>query len=937
MGLPVLPVLNAYLEDGGDEIIVVEQQLDGTARERRVRAPYTSYHRAADIDANLMRALKRAEQVAHVAREGETWIRIGWRDEVARRQARYKMKDFGVEMFEGDVDPVMYWLVSTRATIAKPRRCYLDLETDSRVPLSRKQDMRVLTWSVTDHATGKTMRGVLEEDTDDAEAVLLETLVRVLEDFDQVCIWEGDWDGGEFDTFVFDNRTRKRGLGVDARKWMWLNQLAVWRRMNQHSAESGAEKESMKLEDIAFEQLGEGKAKAPAWVVERFGERAQKSLGMLAWDLWEAGGKFRQLLSDYNARDTELLRELELKKGYITLFQALAEVCGIPPVTQSLRPTRQMDGFLLRLGRDRDHRFPTKGFQEDDGEDKGKFRGAVVIHPKSVPDDDEGWTKQHAAEWRRANGFKNGILRNINVCDFASLYPSVMRTWNLSADVRVGWKTQADIKRTGIAPGTCWSPGTNLVTRSDVEGIIPFALGELIRLRKEFSDLAASLPPGTPEWQNAMAKSTAFKVAANSFYGGGGSKYSRFNDRDVSEATTQNSVHLLMITAAEAEKRKMVVVYGDTDSVFTCGSTEDGYRTFVNWLNAKRFPAEVASHGCAKNHIKLAFEKTFERIVFISAKAYVGRYSQYKGTPAERDENGKLTGEPEIKGVAWKRGDKGKLARELQGKIIDCLVGGVKLRNAEGKKISINPDLDTPTEDLAVYRKLIEDARNHVLAEPLPIHEVRLSAGLSKSLKAYGDACTDAHVRAARVLASRGESVGEGQRIEYVVVDGSKSPQVVIPACDYNGECDRFYLWERVYRPSRSLLEAAFPDEDWEHYEDVRPKKPRARAQKVSDEQLGLSLVKTKKRDSVDVDELAVPVFSTVPLVVEIPEDAGEPAVERVKQALLQHPGARAVEIVIALRSGARAVLRTPLRVSTGPQLREAVDAAISGIDPSAS
>ena len=57
-------------------------------------------------------------------------------------------------------------------------------------------------------------------------------------------------------------------------------------------------------------------------------------------------------------------------------------------------------------------------------------------------------------------------------------------------------------------------------------GVWPVSVGYFVWIRK-----------GTPEWQDAMSASTAYKVVANSFYGAGGSAKSRYNDRDVSEAT----------------------------------------------------------------------------------------------------------------------------------------------------------------------------------------------------------------------------------------------------------------------------------------------------------------------------------------------------------------------------------------------------------------
>ena len=993
---PASPIIiNAFLDDDGRRIIVREKLPDGI-RERRIRASYTTYHRTEDISPKLRRSLSESDHVAHVAYEGEgnKWTRIGWKNDALRRSARWQFRDIGVPVYEGDVDPVMYWLVSQNARIAKPRRVYLDLEADSDVPLSRKQDMRILSWSLTAHELGaegtvETLVEVLEEDTEEGEERLLRKLVANLENFDQISVWEGDWKGGEFDSFVFPARARRCGIDVDPRRWIWINQLAVWKKMNAHSAESGAEKESFKLDDVAFEQLGMGKEPIPEWVVERFGEKAKKGLGGMTRELYDAGGRFRELLARYNARDTEILRALEMRKGYLTLFQSTCEICGIPPVTQSLQPTRQMDGFILRLGREDNHRFGTKSFrsENEDGEEKKKFKGAVVFHPKSVPDPDEGWTEELAAAWRRENGFPNGILRNVHVCDFKSLYPSVMRTWNLSGDAVVGRMSEREVQKKGIPEGTCWSPGTGLLTRAAPAGYVPRALAVLMANRQQYADAAAALPYGTPEWQDMMSKSNACKVTANSFYGGGGTPGSRFYNVEVSESCTQNGVHFLKMTAEEGESRKMVLVYGDTDSNMVIGPTMAGFDKFVSWLNRKRIPEEVRKFGCTENHVELAFEKSYSRVVFVAAKAYVASLLHYKwsttcnrctkanGDPGsvdarklvcrdcgyQYDELPKNLGEPEIKGVAYKRGDKGKLARELQGKIIDLLVGGLKVKDASGKRLPANlglrigadaegdpvivgpdepgRDVETPTDDLDVYRAVLRAVRDHVLSDALPLEEVRFSKSINKDrLKEYvkktasGKESIPAHVVVAKTLQDRGESVGKGTRIEFVVVDGSASPHIVIPATDYAGECDRFYLWDRVYTPSKALLEAAFPDEDWEEWSNVRPKKPRGKGAKVPEGQLGLALLSGSTSTRVDVEaELAMPTFKSRPLVVEVPEEAGEEAIARLKEVFARHPGARSVVIHILTRGGSRAVLQVPFRVSTGPKLREDVALAIEG------
>lgn len=979
-------VLNVIPDDRPDRILVYERGDDGETHERYARAEYTSWHRAAEIDRNLMRQLNGSRIVQSVKPDG-SWIRIAWLNRETRWAGIRELREFGVDSYEADVDPCLTYLIESKAEIAQPRRCYLDIEADSRVPLNRKEDMRVLSVAIVGEKDDDEHIVVLEEDTDEAEAALLERVCEILEGYDQICVWEGDFKGGEFDSVVLPARLRLHSIPVDDRRWMWLNQLAVWKKMNQHAAESGAEKESFRLDDIAFEQIGEEKTRAPAWVVERI-PKAERGLGPVAWDLWAEGGKFRKLLAKYNLHDSRLLRSLERAKGFIGLFQSVCEACGIPPVNRSLGAARRMDGFMLRLGREHDHRFPTKHYENDDEDEVAKFKGAVVFPPKSVPDEDSGWTADDARRWREAHGFLNGILYNVHVCDFSSLYPSMMQTFNLSAEAVVGWREKGKPR----PEGTIESPGTGLLTRAEPHGFLKLAFFVLKAKRKEYSDLAATLPVGSPEWLAAMSKSSAYKTINNSFYGVGGSKHSRFNHRDCSEACTQNSVHFLKIVVNEGERRGMVTVAGDTDSSFVIQPSTEGFQKFVRWLNAKRFPSEVKSYGCVDNFIEIAFEKTFERIVFLKKKNYIGRYSQYKGMPADRECHGfrrtfkkklgdfvwldgektvangeecptckgpgKLAGEPEVKGVAYKRGDRGKLARELQGRVIDLLVGGLRVRDAKtGKKVSPNADvfdckrcgkvvfgkpedpkvpecgheavaLEVPAEDISIYHAVISRMRDRVLAGDLSVEEVRLSKTVREPLRDYGrDGNTvPTHILVARELVARGQVIGVGSKIDYVVVDG-KSPQRVIPAEDYEGVCDRFYLWESVFSPTELLLESAFPQQDWKSWGKVRPK-PGKKGKKPLPGQLGLAIdVSTPEEAQRDI---GVSSYKAKPVTLRVPDSKGDIVLQRVRAAVMSHPGARAVQFVLVTASGSEAVVPTDLRVSPSPRFQQAYEEAIA-------
>ncbi len=930
------PVVNAYVDDDGAEIVLWEQTASGPV-EKRVRAEYVTWHRAEQIGEERMRQLKAFPTVHSIKLDGD-WVRIGWVDEFARRAGRNGMREYGIAVYEGDVDPVRLWLTDSCTPVARPRRCYLDIETDSRVPFSRKEDMRVLCWAISDDK-GKVAHGVLDVDTDDDEERVLAEMWKVLDGYDQICAWYGGRPDNKdvgFDFYVIAQRTLKRGLPIDLRRWLFLDHLVAWERMN--SAESGAEKESMRLEDIAQAVLGEGKTKAPKFITDRFGDK--KNLGALAWDLWEAGGEFRDLLVAYCIEDTELLRKLEAKKGYLALFQTVCEACSVYGSTRGLFPSIQMDGFMLRLGREKNYRFSTKVYrdEEPDGEGgkKKKFRGAWVMVPRSVGNDkkDSDWTTAQAREWRLARGMKTGILRDVHVADFSGMYPNIILTWNLSEDTKVGHMTEKEWLALPLdqKKGLCRSPGTGLITRTDREGILVIAVREMIRLRKYWADLAATLTPGTPDWYDAMGRSTAYKVVANSFYGVTGQSGGRYFDVEIAESVTQNGVWLIKATIREGEKRKMEAIYSDTDSAFIIGPSRKAFGAFCDWANRVLYPKIANDCGCIENTTKIAFEKSFDRLIMTSAKRYIGRYSHYKGTEA------KANSKPEIKGIEYKRGDTNVFARTLQGQMIDLLVGGCTFKDASGKEQAYNPGIDTPTEEIEIYHAIISKLRERILSEPLTREQVRRSQSLSKPLREYeaeikkdGTEGNDlAHVGVARELERRGEAVAEGTRIEYIVVDGDVSPMRVIPADDFNGDFDRFYLWDTmIYPPTERVLACAFPDQDWASWGNVRPKKARGgRGAKVLEGQLGFQLALSKRED--DEAELAVPTYSAKPLTVRIHEDLGEAGLDRVKAVLKRFPGARAVEIIIELRSGACAVLPSKMRVSTSPTFKIALEEALA-------
>jgi len=891
-------VVNAFVQ--GTRLHVVQRDGQGRRSVAQVPAEWAAYFRHGELPEDLQRQMVRLPCVVGATREGN-WLKFLFRSREERHALFYEKRTRyghenpllarGVPHYEADVDPVRRFVVDSGTNIATPRRCYLDLETDSRLPFSRKEEMRILCWTVVDDTTGQIDTDLLAAEDDYAERDTLQYLWEVLRRYDQVCAWNGgspDRDEGfDFPVLAARSAHTRADAGVDLREWLWLDHKAVFERHNKHSAESGEEKRSFRLQDIAMAVVGQGKNDLDA---------------KHTYEAWKAGGESLGRLVAYNIQDTDLLRRIEEKTGYLDLTTAVAQVCGLFPDNLALLPTRQMDGFLLKLAREKAHHFPSRAYRdrETTQADTEQFEGAFVLHPRTVDAPERG---VDGRAWRKAHGMTNGILRNVHVADFSGMYPNIIRTWNMSLE------TKRPIPVNGPIPeGHCRCPKTGTGFSTTEQGMLPMAVARLIQERKQWNDKKARLPPGTPEWHEADKRSMGLKVVTNGFYGALGNEFSRYYDVDVAEGVTQNGVWLIENTIHAAEQRGWAVVYGDTDSIMVVGTTREEFAEFVKGCNAELYPGLLKSVGCKENFITIAFEKSFDRLVFTRAKRYVGKYSHYKGTAAREDS------EPEVRGLEYKRGDATKQAAELQYAAIKMLVGG--------------------EEDSLAYHNLVLDMRDRVLRGDLVLEDIVLSKALSKSLKEYvtkkkndgSDALQPAHVRIAKLLEARGEDVSPGTRIEYVVVDEENEDpdKRHIPASDFQGECDRHYVWQTlVYPPTQRLLQAAFPDDNWERWARSRPPKPRK----------GRPGTQSGQRDMFEPNE------ELLETRVSNPPDSSQPkpkftvrvdqrkldnrGLEPVSEVLRKSAGDRPCVIELRVEDGRVVVLDTVWKVQDTPALRE--------------
>jgi DNA polymerase-2 len=237
-----------------------------------------------------------------------------------------------------------------------------------------------------------------------------------------------------------------------------------------------------------------------------------------------------------------------------------------------------------------------------------------------------------------------GLYRNILVYDFKSLYPSIIRTFNIDPLTHVPGGDGAVIRTPGGA-----------AFRRDEPGILP--------------DLVATLAAERARAKRAgdAVASQAIKILMNSLFGVLGSPASRLFSPAVANAITTAGQHVIRLAAAAVEARGHRVIYGDTDSLFVDIGEEDAGRAAAHgeMLRAAIGDAVAAAiareFGCT-SHLELEFEKVYARFFMPEVRG---------GTTGSKKRYAGLVGDAlEIVGLEAVRRDWSEVARRFQRELL---------------------------------------------------------------------------------------------------------------------------------------------------------------------------------------------------------------------------------------------------------------------------
>jgi DNA polymerase-2 len=260
---------------------------------------------------------------------------------------------------------------------------------------------------------------------------------------------------------------------------------------------------------------------------------------------------------------------------------------------------------------------------------------------------------------------KAGLFRNVLAFDFKSLYPSIMRTFNIDPLARIRAGTGAG--------GPITAP--NGATFSREPGILPGILDRFFESREEARK------------RGDKRAVYAYKIVMNSFYGVLGTPGCRFAASALAGAITTFGQHILYWARDVVTAEGYEVIYGDTDSLFVLSAQGDdvgdldalGAR-LASLVNAK-LTAYARSSFDVTSRIELEFEGIYRRFFLPPMRSPTsdpdegvaesrGRAKGYAGLVVAAGKDGGVTEYLEVKGMEAVRHDWTPLAQELQRELL---------------------------------------------------------------------------------------------------------------------------------------------------------------------------------------------------------------------------------------------------------------------------
>jgi DNA polymerase I len=419
-------------------------------------------------------------------------------------------------------------------------------------------------------------------------------------------------------------------------------------------------------------------------------------------------------LARYCFRDAEITFKLSSFEDELTmkLILVLARISSMPMEDVSRQGvSRWIRNFMHREHRRKNLLIPNaediiakKGQTATKAIIKGKkYKGAMVVDPTP------------------------GVHFNVAVMDFPSLYPSIIKVWNLGYQSILCSHPEC---RSNLIPDT---PHWVCTKKRALESLL---IGSLRDLRVQWykpKSKDKTLPAELRSWYNITQG--ALKVILNASYGVFGADSFDLYCPPVAEATAAIGRHSITQILNRAEQLNIQVLYGDTDSLFLKNPSRQQTEELAHWT---------------EHELKMGLDvdKVYRYAVFSSRK------KNYLGVLED--------GTVDVKGLTGKKRHIPIFIKKAFDRMKQCLAV-----------------VKTPSDFEKAKRDIGEIVRECYMRlkrrEWENMEELAFNVTLGDELKHYTKT-TPQHVRAARMLEDHGAELKAGDLISFVKV--TREPHV---------------------------------------------------------------------------------------------------------------------------------------------------------------
>ena len=413
-------------------------------------------------------------------------------------------------------------------------------------------------------------------------------------------------------------------------------------------------------------------------------------------------------LAKYCLRDSEITFKLTNFEEELTmkLILVLTRLSGMPIEDVSRQGvSRWIRNFMHREHRRRNILIPNyedilskKGETTTTAVIKGKkYKGAIVVEP--VP----------------------GVHFNVAVLDFPSLYPSIIKVWNL------GYQS---IRCPHFECQTNVIPNTSHWVCTKKRGLESLLIGSLRDMRVRWYKARANDKTLSADLRNWYSVAQgALKVILNASYGVFGADSFDLYCPPVAEATAAIGRHSITQIQNKAKQLGIQVLYGDTDSLFLKNPRKEQITELTRWTEKElKMGIEV--------------EKVYRYAVFSSRK------KNYLGILKD--------GTVDVKGLTGKKRHTPSIIKNAFNKMKERLA-----------KVQNPPEFEEAKKDI---EKIVHDQYIRIKKRRWEnINELAFRVVLGEDLHHYTKT-TPQHVKAARILQKNGVEIKAGDVISFIKV-----------------------------------------------------------------------------------------------------------------------------------------------------------------------